>query len=624
MHPRFFSLAFFSFLLAFGCHHQAASPQTSPGDDPFFKEKNAQHNGDYLATYPLQHPDSCLLRLKNEVPPHLQPWACLSIWYHLPRSSPEVSFRWLQIYDENYPHDTVFAFTQMMRGEFLTQMTLHDSARTVLADARRRYLALHRPLDASDADYLIARCYNQQNNVEEALSSYFRVLELVNIHDTTFSHRHISLYFDIATVYASNADYSQQMFWLKKAQQGDSTRLTDAWKYHIAIASKMSTNYAQTERFDSSWNLAQAAVHLFRTHVKKPIPPELNYRLGFAYIKKGDCAAALPVLHTALGGPFNSPNSFMKNQIQQALGEAYFCLGRLDSAEVFTRQSLSTPDTGNLAAAHRRLGEIYARRGDYKTGYMEASQGIALFKRFFAIERAAALSKFKVRYEASRKERRIADLESQHKISQQRNLIAGLSLLLGAAVLLSLLLRQRNRHRILEQEQLILKQDKELAETLTRLKAKELEYSQVALKNTQEELISTAQLLNLKNQFIEDLEMRLKQQHLVPEEGDAPSPSSEDQALRRMKILTEDDWMRFRERFEQQIPNITPHLLSRYPSLSPAEVRLFMLLKLQFDTLEISDTLGISKESVWRSRHRLSKKLDLPKTSDLDAFVQGF
>lgn len=69
----------------------------------FFERQNAAHEGDYIATYPLSDPDSCIARLKEEVPKALQPWACLSLWYHLPRDSPEVNFRLLELYEENYP-----------------------------------------------------------------------------------------------------------------------------------------------------------------------------------------------------------------------------------------------------------------------------------------------------------------------------------------------------------------------------------------------------------------------------------------------------------------------------------------------------------------------------------------
>jgi len=41
-----------SILICSSCY-ETASPLASPGDDPFFKEKNDLYNGDYIATYPL-------------------------------------------------------------------------------------------------------------------------------------------------------------------------------------------------------------------------------------------------------------------------------------------------------------------------------------------------------------------------------------------------------------------------------------------------------------------------------------------------------------------------------------------------------------------------------------------
>lgn len=615
-------------LLYWGC--QAPTPKPPPvldGSHPFFTEKNAQHNGDYLATYPLQHTDSCLLKLKAEVPEALQPWACLSIWYRLPRTSPEVNFRWLAAYEQHYPHDTVFAFTQMMRGEFLTEMYQFDSARTILADARQRYLALGRPLDASDADYLLARGYNQENKVAQALESYMQVLDLINRHDTTFSHRHIYLYFDLATVHGRNKNHTQQLYWLKKAQQGDSTRLDQPWKYHISIANRMSAHYALTSQFDSSLLMAQAAVDLFKTHVNKPLPGEFLYRLGFAHYKKGDTKTAMPLLRQAHARqPDEGPNSFMKNQIQQALGECYFKLGQLDSARLFTQLSLATPDTGNLATAHRRLSEIYALQRQYPQAYEEAKKSLELFRRFYQIERATAVSDFEVRYQTAEKQHQITRMEARHRIAQQRNLIIALGLLLLIGLLTTLTLRQRSLKRMLEQDKklleanhTLLEQEKALAEAQAQLKAQELERSQHALLQTQSELDRTTHLLVFKDQFIEALQLRLSEQASKAAEQVGKKPS-----LTGIKILTELDWIQFQKRFDDSFPGFLKNLKTTMPQLTSAEVRLFLLTRMGFSAAEISDALGISKDSVWRSRHRLSKKLGLTETGSLDEFVQQF
>jgi hypothetical protein len=97
-HSQLFYCAWVFFLLCstLGCQKNAPSDS----DSTFFERQNAAHGGDYLATYPLTDADSCIARLKAEVPPSLQPWGCLSIWYHMPRSKPEVNFRLLDLYEK--------------------------------------------------------------------------------------------------------------------------------------------------------------------------------------------------------------------------------------------------------------------------------------------------------------------------------------------------------------------------------------------------------------------------------------------------------------------------------------------------------------------------------------------
>lgn len=137
-------------------------------------------------------------------------------------------------------------------------------------------------------------------------------------------------------------------------------------------------------------------------------------------------------------------------------------------------------------------------------------------------------------------------------------------------------------------------------------------------------------MLSLKNQLIESLEIRLHNQHLAPREDDdetgVPSGSSSPLPadLYRMKILTDDDWQNFREKFGELFPGYIFRLKDRFPDLTPGEVRLFMLSKLHFNTREISEALGISIGSVYRNRHRLVKKLGIEGAADLDEFVQKF
>jgi tetratricopeptide (TPR) repeat protein len=611
---------FLAFLLLAGCGKQ---PPEGPEED-FIEKQNALHNGDYFATYPLGNADSCLSRLKAEVPASIQPYGCLSIWYRMPRSNPAVNFRLLELYEKNYPHDTVFAFCQMMRGEFYVELAKFDSARLVLDDAHQRYLQLNRPLDASDATYLLARGHTYQNNFKAALESYFKVLDLLDKTDTAFSHRRAYLYHDIATAYERSDNPQQMFYWLNKMRHSDHSKLEIPWRYKTLIATNLSL-YHQKSHPDSSLYWSKKALDIFQeANPSAPLPATLVHRLARAYFITGDCATALPYFLDAYRRNTDKSSAFGYYQYGRTLGECYLCLGQLDSAEILLKKTLASPDTGQLSVVHNMLSEIYEKRGNWQASLAAARESHRLYQITLNAEKLKAIAEVEALYENAQKELRISKLEQEHRAARLKLFIGVLALLLGTGVLAGLYYRQRGRQVILIQQNQLLAQEKELALAREKLKAKALERSQHQLETAQKELDSTERLLVLKNNLIDELKMKLSQQTAEtanatfnPAEATAP-------ALISMKILTEDDWSVFRQRFEESFPNYMKQLKTEFPGLTSAETRLFLLIKLEFENKEIAQTLGISPQSVWRSRHRLSKKLGLAETGDLDGFVHQF
>ena len=64
--------------------------------------------------------------------------------------------------------------------------------------------------------------------------------------------------------------------------------------------------------------------------------------------------------------------------------------------------------------------------------------------------------------------------------------------------------------------------------------------------------------------------------------------------LQNLKILTTEDWRKFRSLFEQYHPHFILNLVEHYPKLTGSELRLLVLIKIGFDTTEIANVLGIS------------------------------
>jgi tetratricopeptide (TPR) repeat protein/DNA-binding CsgD family transcriptional regulator len=522
----------------------------------------------------------------------------------------------------------VFAFAQLVRGEFYVDLAQFEDAERCLKDAYDRYIRLNRPLDASDGPYLLARSYLYQNNYADALQTYFDVLDLLNQYDTTFSHRRASLYREIGIVYQRSGNKQQQLFWWKKMWDADPSKMDHPWDWKANTAADLSSYYL-TENIDSSIVWAKMAIDIFKAeNESSPPPPRFIYKLATAYLKKGDCQTALPYFLDTYRRNTDQSNLFAYYQYGLSLGECYLCVGKLDSAEIYLNESLATPDTGNLANAYELLGDVYGKKGRYQKAWLAEKENFRLTKAKITTDRIKATADADARYQATQKAHRIQALETEQEIIHQKYFIALLLTLLSMGLLLFSYQRQRSRHQLIAQEKTVLEQEKQLLEQAKilvenneRLKTQELLLTQKDLLDTKAELDATIDMVSIKNQLIEDLHLRITNAN-TPAEGN--NENLPDASLTSMKILTPTDWVQFQKRFEEQLPGIIPKLQSNYSHLTSAETRLFLLLKLGFDTPEIADTLGIARDSVWRSRHRLSKKLNLPDTNRLDSFIGMF
>lgn len=89
------------------------------------------------------------------------------------------------------------------------------------------------------------------------------------------------------------------------------------------------------------------------------------------------------------------------------------------------------------------------------------------------------------------------------------------------------------------------------------------------------------------------------------------------------KILTENEWTEFKNRFNKVYPSFLVQIRKNYQDITNSEERLICLEKLNLKTKEIGDILGISKESVVKSRYRLKKKLNVDKDVPLVEYLEN-
>jgi tetratricopeptide (TPR) repeat protein len=95
-------------------------------------------------------------------------------------------------------------------------------------------------------------------------------------------------------------------------------------------------------------------------------------------------------------------------------------------------------------------------------------------------------------------------------------------------------------------------------------------------------------------------------------------------ALRKARLLTQEDWELFENDFSHIYPEFLAKLRYVHPEISAAEEKLSCLLRIHYGTKDVARTLAISPQSVSVSRYRLRKRMGLPLETTLEEYIMGF
>lgn len=193
---------------------------------------------------------------------------------------------------------------------------------------------------------------------------------------------------------------------------------------------------------------------------------------------------------------------------------------------------------------------------------------------------------------------KIENLEKEQKLSRNRMwMILGGILILG--LVLFLFLYKRNASVELKKQQL----------------QKDLEYSQNVLQIKQEELKSYILDLSEKNNRINELQNELSKLSV------SNSNEMKIAELLNSKILTDEDWEKFKSKFNSIYPFFIPKIKLLETNITEAETRYLVLHHLNLSPKEMASVLGISAASIHTCKMRLKRKLQQEDYDSVEEFV---
>jgi tetratricopeptide (TPR) repeat protein len=130
-----------------------------------------------------------------------------------------------------------------------------------------------------------------------------------------------------------------------------------------------------------------------------------------------------------------------------------------------------------------------------------------------------------------------------------------------------------------------------------------------------EQLDMFTQSIIEKTKLIEQLEKQVTNKPLTDEQQQLANE------LSRQTILTEEDWEKYKILFEKIYPGFFLKLKEIIPDITVAERRMAALIRLHLNTREMAAMLGISSDSVYKSRQRLRKRLQLADDVTIETYL---
>ncbi|MBN7812193.1 tetratricopeptide repeat protein [Algoriphagus sp. H41] len=390
--------------------------------------------------------------------------------------------------------------------------------------------------------------------------------------------------------------------------------------------------------------------------------------IGTMYEKLEDYPEAIRYQKLALATLKDSPQSLAGAFVLENLGSIYEDLERYDSSSMYFSKALalnlelgdSTHLPGNLnnladierktgnyelamqlsekaKAASEALGNLYQQKsalvdisktfslmGNYDLAYQRLEEARRLDEEIFSAETARQLSIQETQYRLQQQIAQIRQLEQESDFEDKfRALLVFLLLLL---VGIGLLIFNRQKLKIRSGKALLEQQEKML-QIKERLIATEKENinlleARMSVEVESQSKALTAQTVHLleKNQMLEGIRQKLKNSLDV-------EPKDQKKRIRHLikqidyNFSQDADWEDFKNNFEKVHQDFFKSISKDRLELTPAEMKLASLIRMNLSSKEIAATLGISPESLRIARYRLRKKLGLQKGESLQNYI---
>ena len=381
------------------------------------------------------------------------------------------------------------------------------------------------------------------------------------------------------------------------------------------IYNSIGSAFEQQENYDSSAYYYQLSLdENLRTHHVNYLPTSYC-KVASVQLLKGNKNESLTYYLRALEIGDSSGNK--QAQVAALLGLATWYLDQPNEKEaeqcLLRAQQIasSLSDQSFHIKALTQLALFRKNQGRYQESLLLQEKINTLNNNLSNWERQRIVKSLEVQFDVLEKDRKIKLIEKENQLSRITNWFL-LSILIFLVIITAAIVTFLRR--VSKRDKLLLEANQELAVSTAeqkRLKEQQLQ-NEIEFKESQLTAM-TLQMLQ-KNELMQELKEKYDQETNQMKDSGVGKIISK-------AMNQEKDWNDFNAHFESMNKNFYQRLKQSYPDISPNEMKICALIKLNLSIKEMAGILNISPDSVKTARYRLRKKLELNTEDNLTDFI---
>jgi hypothetical protein len=501
-----------------------------------------------------------------------------------------------------------------------------DSSRMLAEQALAKARAIENDTLAARAYFIIGTTEGVQGHYSKAQENLLRSLRIFEQYGLL--KRQAATLANMARVIDAQGRYRDAIFYLKR-----SLALDKQFNDHEGVAidyQDIGVIYKRSGKLDSALyylNLAidHAKAHnlsneKFVTSSQEGIIAVSYYNIAGIYTEQGKYDDARKLLAVAIPYFKRIGDQYAVLEGIQYEARLEHLTGAYDRAIFLSKQSLEKAQALNMEETGKEFLKILA---DAYEAQHQDGEALHYFKRYktrsdtiYNAEKARIVAGLQYDYETEKKDKEIQLLKKEEERQGFIIILVSVGAIAALFLVITLFLSKKLQTvRYREQEAHLLAEQEKAQREKIQLEAENLlheergRHLQLALASSERELSTTTAFLQQKNKLLEELQQELVNFSAQADQKQQVKLNDMSLALTRAKLLTEEDWEQFRLIFEKVHPGFFTRLREQFFDLTPAETRLMALTHLNLGTKEIASMLGVSDQTVYKTRQRLRAKI---------------